>query len=255
MDFNLMIATPAYGCVVHTDYLNSMIALVKGGMIHDIGVEIVTIGNNSLVPKARNSLISYFNEHKEFTHLIFIDADMGLPANTIPQLLKKNADIIGCPVPLKGYDEYGFPVLNVGTVYSFDQTGLADVEHIGNAVLMLSRKAVTDIIEVSEQYDDDPHFSRGEKLSKTNYDVFKIGVVDGHYLPEDYYLCYRLKQLGYKIYADYSIIPKHNGMHGFEVNKTQQNGIFNKYLNKSNQPANKVVSLLDKLNKGKNKNG
>lgn len=255
MDFNLMIATPAYGCVIHIDYLNSMIALIRGGIIHDIGVEIVTIGNNSLVPKARNSLISYFNEHKEFTHLIFVDADMGLPSNTIPQLLKRNVDIIGCPVPLKGYDEYGFPVLNVGNVYSFDETGLADVEHIGNAVLMLSRKAVTDIINVSEQYEDAPHFSRGEKLAKVNYDVFKIGVVNGHYLPEDYYLCYRLRQLGYQIYVDYSVIPKHNGMYGFEVNKTQQNGIFNRYLNKSNQPVNKVVSLLDKLNKGGSKNG
>jgi len=162
-------------------------------------------------------------------------------------LLKRNVDIIGCPVPLKGYDETGLPVLNIGTVYSFDESGLADVEHIGNAVLMLSRKAATDIIKVSERYEDDPRFSRGDSLAQTGYDVFKIGVVDGKYLPEDYYLCYRLRELGYKIYADFSRIPRHNGMYGFEVNENQVTGLFNKYLNKSDR---KKVSLLDKLNYG-----
>jgi len=249
MELNLMIATPAYGGMVHIDYLDSMIALVRGGMEHGVGVEIVTIGNNSLVPKARDTLISYFNENKSYTHLIYIDADIKLSNDTIPALLKRNVDVIGCPVPLKGYDEQGLPVLNVGKVFSFDETGLADVEHIGNAVLMLSRKAVTDIISVSEKYEHNPRFSRGEKLVQTNYEVFKIGVVNGNYLPEDYYLCYRLRQLGYKIYADYSKIPRHNGMYGFEVNNNQLNGLFNKYLNKPIVP--KVVSLLDKLNKVK----
>jgi hypothetical protein len=249
MELNLMVATPAYGCMVHIDYLDSMIALVRGGMEHGVGVEIVTIGNNSLVPKARDALISYFHENTAYTHLIFVDADIKLSKDAIPTLLKRNVDVIGCPVPLKGYDEQGLPVLNIGKVFSFDETGLADVEHVGNAVLMLSRKAVTDIVGVSEKYEHDPRFSRGEKLVQTNYEVFKIGVVNGNYLPEDYYLCYRLRQLGYKIYADYSIIPKHNGMYGFEVNKNQLNGIFNKYLNKPTIP--KVVSLLDKLNKGR----
>jgi len=244
MDLNLMIATPAYGCMVHIDYLNSVIALVRGGMAHGVGVEIVTIGNNSLVPKARNSLISYFHENERFTHLVYLDADIGLGSNTIPALLQRNVDVIGCPVPLKGVDALGLPVLNIGDIHSFDETGLAEVQHVGNAVLMLSRKAVTDIIKVSDKYDDDPRFSRGEQLSKESYDVFKIGVVDGHYLPEDYYLCYRLRELGYKIHVDFTQIPVHNGMYSFRVSEAQLNEIFRIRLNKSKKSN---VFLLDKL--------
>ena len=247
MDLNLMIATPAYGCMVHTDFLHSIIPIVRGGMIHNIGIEIITIGNNSLVPKARNSLISYFHEHKELSHLIFIDADMGLQPDTIPGLIKRNVDVIGCPVPMKGFDKNGLPVLNVGEIYSFDETGLAEVEHVGNAVLMFSRKAVDDIIAVSESYSDDPKFSRGDRLSQTAYDVFKIGVVNGHYLPEDYYVCYRFRELGYKIFVDFLHIPKHNGNFAFEVTKEQQIAIFNYHLKK----GIKKKSLFDKLIKEK----
>jgi hypothetical protein len=245
MDLNLMIATPAYGCMVHIDYLNSIIALVRGGMTHGVGIEVVTIGNNSLVPKARNSLISYFYENKKFSHLIFLDADIGLKSDTIPALIKRDVDIIGCPVPLKGIDEFGLPVLNIGQIYSFDETGLAEVQHVGNAVLMFSRKAVDDIVAVSESYFDDPKFSRGDQLVKTAYDVFKIGMVNGNYLPEDYYVCYRfINELKYKIYVDFTQIPVHNGMYSFRVSEPQLNEIFRIRLNKSKKSN---VFLLDKL--------
>lgn len=243
MNWNLMVATPAYGCMVHTDYMHAMIALIRGAINANIEVDIVTIGNNSLVPAARNSLISQFCADKKYTHMIFIDADMGLPTNAIPKLLNRNVDIIGVPVPLKGFDANGFPVLNVGTVYSFDETGLAEVEHVGTAILMISKKAALDIISVSDPYYHDPKFSRGDQLTQTTYDVFKIGVKDGHYLPEDYYACSRFREIGYKIYVDYSVVPIHNGMYGFRMTEEHLNHLFNLYLNK---PSSKK-GLLSKL--------
>jgi hypothetical protein len=212
---DIMVATPAYGCQLHTDYFNSMLALQEGAIRSGINIDFVTIGNQSLVPKARNSLISYFNYEKKFSHIIFIDADMGISNNCVPKLLSRSVDVIGVPVPLKGYNPDGSPVLNIGNISNMTEDGLAETEHVGNAVLMLSREAVDAVIKVSEEYADDPRYSRGDSISTKQYDVFKIGLKDGHYLPEDYYLCSTLRGLGYKIYIDLTLPVKHNGMHGF----------------------------------------
>ena len=214
---NLLIATPAYGCQLHTDYFNSMIALVRGAMKSNVNVEFLTIGNQ-VTKKARNSMISYFYEHKEYTHYIHIDADMGIPNDCIPKLLKRNVDVIGVPVPLKGYTPDGLPVLNIGEILNITDDGLAETTHVGNAVLMFSRKAVEALIKNSEPYEDDPRYSRGGTLGDKAWDVFYVGVMeDGVYRPEDYSTCYKLRKLEFKIYLDMTIPVKHNGMHGFQT--------------------------------------
>lgn len=232
---NLLVGTPAYGCMLHQDYFNSMISLIRGSFNSNVDVEVVVVGNQSLVPKARNSLISYFHENKQYDFIIYIDADIGIPNYCIPRLLQRSVDVIGVPCPLKGYDEQGLPVLNIGEVTNIQEDGLAQTTHVGNAILMLSRKAVDDIIKVSEKYEDSPKFSRGSPLVQTCYDVFKIGVVDGKYLPEDFYLCSRLRKLGYKIYIDLTIPVRHSGTHGFEV--TEQ------HLELLRQPENSWLKL------------
>lgn len=214
---SLMVATPAYGCMVHTDYMKACLSLLRGAIQAGIEVDFVTCGNQ-VTKKARNSLISYFHANKQYTHYIHIDADMGIAADCIPKLLRRNVDIIGVPVPLAGLDEQGMPVLNVGEVYNVTDDGLAEIEHIGNAVLMFSRKAVDAIIEASEPYDDDPRYTKGIPLVSKCYDAFLVGVLDGIYRPEDYSTCYRLRKLGFKIYADLTIPVKHNKMYGFETN-------------------------------------
>lgn len=244
---NLFIATPAYNCQLHTDYFNSMMSLIRGAAkSDDVDVEIVTIGNQSLVPKARNSLISYFHQNKQYDFIIFIDADIGIPAYCIPRLLQRGVDVIGTPCPLKGYDEQGLPVLNIGEILNCTPDGLAETTHVGNAILMLSRKAVNSMIEISEEYLDDPDFSRGQPLTTKCWDVFPIGLVDGKYLPEDFYLCSRLRKLGYKIYIDLTVPVRHSGTHGFATTE--------EHLNLLRQPKEEN-SWLEILKKEKEKNG
>ena len=214
-EINLFIATPAYGCQLHIDYFNSMIALKTGAIEKGINVDFGLLGNQSLVPKARNTLISHFYHSKQYTHIIFIDADMGIPSFCIPKLLSRNVDVIGVPVPLKGYNPDGSPVLNIGEILEL-KDGLAETTRVGTAVLMLSRKAVDSAIEVSSKYFSDSYYSRGSEVSENQFDVFRIGATkDENYLSEDYFMCSKLRELGYKIYIDLTIPVKHNGMHGF----------------------------------------
>jgi len=42
-----------------------------------------------------------------------------------------------------------------------------------------------------------------------------VGVYDGEYLSEDYYVCRVLRELGFEVHVDVSCQTKHNGVFSF----------------------------------------
>ena len=51
---NIMIGTPAYGGMVHIDFVNSILPLQNTG----VNFSVVFIGNQSLITRARNDIFS-----------------------------------------------------------------------------------------------------------------------------------------------------------------------------------------------------
>lgn len=202
----VLIGTPAYGSMVHMDYHNTIMILHANGIPFDNMI----IGNESLITRGRNKIISYFYYSDMYTHLLFLDADMGLPPHAIPKMLQREKDVLGLPVALKGHDSYGNPVLNTGEILE-QENDLVKVKHVGTAVFMLSKKAVADLIDNSQSYKGDPLYTRGEKIYSDVHDVFQVGIVDDVYLSEDYWVCKTLRDIGYDIYVDPTIPTKHNG--------------------------------------------
>jgi hypothetical protein len=205
----LLVGTPAYGGWVHIDYTDSLLDMHR----LKIPFDNMKIGNESLITRGRNTIISYFYEVKDYTHLLFLDADMGIRGEDVIKLIQHNVDVIGAPVALKGYDQNGNKVYNVVNPRPCTKK-LYEVDKVGTAVFMLSRKAVNALISGSEKYEGN-ELSRGNLKITTMYDVFKTCVEDGVYLSEDYYVCKRLRELGFKIHVDDTIITKHNGMFQF----------------------------------------
>ena len=56
-ELNVFIGTPAYNSMIHTDYLHSIIDFHK----NNFPITVMTIGNESLIPRGRNTIISYFH--------------------------------------------------------------------------------------------------------------------------------------------------------------------------------------------------
>ena len=98
MKTRVMIATPAYGGAVHLAYVTSLLAFHAA----KIPFALVGMSNESLITRARNALISTFQARTAFTHLLFLDADVGLPAQGLARMIAAGKDVIGAPVPLKG---------------------------------------------------------------------------------------------------------------------------------------------------------
>ena len=105
---NILVGTPCYGCQMTIDYFNSMTHLLRDGLQHGVNVDFMQIGNQ-VTKKARNSIVSYFHTHPEYTHLLFVDADTGVEQGGIGKLLKSGKDVIGAPVALKGFNPVDAP--------------------------------------------------------------------------------------------------------------------------------------------------
>lgn len=210
MNPNILIGTPAYNSMVHMDHENSMLDFHR----NKLPITLMSVGNESLITRARNTIISHFYTMKQFTHLLFLDADMYLDSKGLISLIQHNVDVIGAPVVLKGLDANGNKVYNVGKIIE-DSENLVSVDRVGTAVFLLSRKAVNALVDDAEKsgniYGGNPH-TRGHKNNILMYDIFRVGVVNGEYLSEDYFVCFKLRELGFKVYVDKNVRTIHNGM-------------------------------------------
>lgn len=206
-----MIGTPAYGGMMHADCVNALLTYQRAG----ISFGLMTIGNESLITRARNTLLAEFHAHAEFSHLLFLDADVLLPAPGLNRLIAHGKDVIGAPVALKGRAADGSRVFNLGATCGEDGALLL-CTRIGTAALMLSRRAVDDLVEDAKSRGmvySRGHGTRGSSLrADIHYDVFQVGVVDDEYLSEDYWLCRTLRRLGYAIHVDPIIVTQHSGI-------------------------------------------
>lgn len=207
----LMIGTPAYGGMMHSDYVSALLLYQRAG----INFALMSIGNESLITRARNTIVSEFYAREDFSHLLFLDADVLLPPGGLQRLLDSGRDVIGAAVALKGRNASGGRIFNVGSLLGEDGP-LYKIERIGTAALLLSRAAVDALVVDARR--EGRVYSRGFSLrgidlrAGVQYDLFRTGVVGDEYLSEDYWVCRELRRLGFAVYLDPTIVTRHSGM-------------------------------------------
>lgn len=204
---NLLIGTPAYAGQVHVDYVSALLVLQR----ERIPFTLMTIGNESLITRARNTIISAFHERRDFTHLLFLDGDVHLPHEGLARMLAHRRDVVAAPVPLKGMAPDGGRLFNIGKSVGEDGPLLV-VDRVGTAALLLSRTAVDALVDDARASQRVYELSAAQGNRTIQYDVFGVGVVDGEYLSEDFWVCHRLRRLGFRIHVDPAVVTRHNGM-------------------------------------------
>ena len=73
----LFVGTPCYGGMLTEDYLHGILQLQNFCLENKIGLNVQTLGQESLITRARNTLVQLFMDG-DYTHLMFIDADISL---------------------------------------------------------------------------------------------------------------------------------------------------------------------------------
>jgi hypothetical protein len=200
---SVMILTPAYGGIVtagfHRSILTSTIELLADG----IALESEILENQSLLPLARNTLLNEAYKRKP-DDIIWIDTDMVWEPDTLRKLLKHDVDIVGsaCRKKIPDNVQFNFQLFKEKS-FEPDEKGLIEVRRLGTGFLRMSRKAYTHLWENDKKY---------EVQGVMGSNVFEIGIWQGReLLSEDFIVCEKLIQHGFKIFMDPELTVGHIG--------------------------------------------
>ena len=99
----IFIGTPCYGGMITADYFKSCMQLAALAASKKIELQFGTIGNESLITRARNTLVQLFMDG-DYTHLLFIDADLAFNPEAVIRMLEFDKDVVTGIYPRKTID-------------------------------------------------------------------------------------------------------------------------------------------------------
>ena len=218
--------------------LTGIIDLVQWFALKNIEYKFYFISKDSLVSRARNTIVTKFLDDKEFggTHLFFLDADIGFNHKNFERLLDYNKDLVCGVYPTKGINWERLKTLDNKTVkpqnlmnYNVNfidasniklDNGFAEVKE-GATGFMLIKKEV--FLKLKDNYSDLKFTPRPSSIlsgSDNCYDFFKVGNYKDkngnvNYLSEDFYFSTLWRDIGGKIFADLTSELSHLGKFSF----------------------------------------
>jgi hypothetical protein len=237
---HLVIATPCYGGQVFQNYFMSVLRLVFAAQQIGLTLSFIVRGGDSLIPRQRNSIVAEFMASPQYTHLLWIDADIGFEPDQVFRLLVADYPVAGGVYPLKkivlpdempgGMKRDQFEALYANYPFNptpgaqITQDGFIEVLDLPTGMMMIRR----DVFEhMAKQYPGlryKPDFMLGleELAPKINDYHFRFYDVmteeNGRYLSEDYAFCRRYQKIGGKVMADIQSNLTHQGTHMYQGN-------------------------------------
>ena len=231
----IMVCTPMYGGMCSGMYAKACCDLATLSTKYQMDLKYFYLFNESLIPRARNYLVDEFMR-SEYTHLMFIDADIHFDPNDVLALAALDKDIIGGPYPKKciawekvrnavdtGLADEAPNILEQYTgdyvfnpVENTNQIKLSEpveVLEIGTGFMMITRKVFDDFREAFPQFTYRPDHNRsehfaGDRMIHAYFDTVidskaYLGDISDNserYLSEDYFFCQFVRKLGYQIF-------------------------------------------------------
>jgi hypothetical protein len=215
-----------------------------------IELQFATIGNESLITRARNTLVQLFMDG-DYTHLLFIDADLAFNPEAVIRMLEYDKDVVTGIYPRKTIDwtkvkkrlkdnpdmsedellaaslQYNLNVANPEKIML--EKGFIEVMDGPTGFMMIKREVFErmanvypDLKFIPDQHINQSHETEFDyhKTSDWNYAFFDtmIESKSKRYLSEDYAFCRLWQNMGGKIYADIISGMTHYGNYAFKGN-------------------------------------
>ena len=246
-NYSIMVATPMYGGQCAGLYTKSTNDFSMYSTRYGMKTRFYYLFNESLITRARNYCVDEFLR-SDFTHLMFIDADIGFNAQDIYAMLHlqtqdpDNIDIIAGPYPKKSISwekvkkavERGFADANpfvleqfVGdyvfnpakNVKSFRVDEPVQVLEAGTGFMLIHRATFEKYEEAYPEYHYKPDHIRtdafdGSREIMAYFDCI-IDPETRRYLSEDYMFCQNVQKLGMKVWMCPWMELKHMGSYVF----------------------------------------
>lgn len=239
----ILIGTPCFGGQLHIGYFQSMLELSINFTRLAIPFEVLSIGNESLITRARNGIVAKFMGDANATHLMFIDADITFNWVSIVKLLISGKELCGGCYPKKcfNWDKIRHNITKTPTInddelmaksldYVFNpiylqqgdniviqvDNGLVKVKDIGTGFMMIRKSVIT---KMFEKYPDNKYRNNVagygvENIADYFYTLFDCAIdpVSKVYLSEDYLFCKRWIDIGGELWLDLNTNLNHTGL-------------------------------------------
>jgi hypothetical protein len=239
----IIFGTPCFGGMLHNGFFQSMLELAVNFTKLNIPFEMMTIGNESLIQRARNGIVAKFMADSSATHLMFIDADITFSWINIVKLLLCGKELCGGCYPKKcfNWDKIKHqiqknPALSDDELmaksldYVFNpiyhkegenvviklNNGMAQVKDIGTGFMLISKSVINKMIK---KYPETKFMNNVAGYGTNNvgdyfYALFDccIDPISRVYLSEDYLFCKRWIDIGGELWLDLSTNLNHTGI-------------------------------------------
>ena len=100
-DIRPFVATPSYSGAMASLYVRSLLGLVNAAWTHGFAMQTRFLDGDSLLTRARNRLVAEFMADAQWTHLFWIDADVGFTPDAALRLLLSGRDVVAGVYPHK----------------------------------------------------------------------------------------------------------------------------------------------------------
>ena len=242
----IMVATPMYGGMCGGQYTKSSVDLGQQAAKYGIDVGFFYIFNESLITRARNYLVDEFMR-SHYTHLMFIDADIGFDASDVLALAAlavpdSDKDIVAAPYPKKTISwekikravDTGVADDNPNNLENYvgdfvfnpapgtEQIKInepAEVLEAGTGFMMIQKRVFEKFGEAHPELLYTPDHIRTANFDGTRkIHAFFDTVIDpksNRYLSEDYMFCQWARELGIKVWMCPWMRLKHMGSYIF----------------------------------------
>lgn len=230
----IMIATPMYGGMCTGHYTRSLLRAVTRLRAMNIEVYWAHLVNESLITRARNELARIFLE-RGYSHLMFIDADIGFEDDAIFQLLMADKDIVCGIYPKKEVNwesvkraadagrrdledfagAFVFNMLEGNT--ETNEEGIFQMRHGGTGFMLIKRGVFEHLAphvptyRVSGFTDEN-----GEPVKPLTSEFFATSIDrSGVLLSEDYHFCELVRAHGGEVWGHPTLKLTHTGTYDF----------------------------------------
>jgi predicted lactoylglutathione lyase len=240
-NIRLYLGMPMYGGMLSENTLHGVLGLQRWTSEQKIGMKLQTMGNESLITRARNTIVSMFLDDQNFigTHLLFIDADIGFQTMNIERLIRADKDIACGIYPRKcihwdkvisavkknpdiDEDEIAYRALGYNLNFENPQkiqlkNGFCEVMEAATGMMLIKRDVFRKMQKAypERKYKSDQIINGKSFRSDNCYDLFGVGKLPWdkgeRYLSEDYYFSRLWSKIGGKIWADVASPLQHHG--------------------------------------------
>ena len=245
-DFKVFLGMPMYGGMLSEATLHGLLELQQWSITFNVGLRIQTMGNESLITRARNTIVSMMMDQTDFvaTHLLFIDADIGFTWQNIERLLCADKDIACGVYPRKhlhfekikkvledspNCSEAELEAKILGYNLNFDEpkklegeNGFFRVNEAATGMMLVKRNVFRKLQKAypERKYETDQIVNGKYFRSDNCYDLFAVGPYQTQdkkrYLSEDYYFSRLWQECGGEIWADLTQPLTHYGNRAFK---------------------------------------